>query len=247
MKTQKHQNNLPKLPKNEKTPIYRNYMLGKMKIFKLPTSYLSYLKRKFQFQVSSVSSGKIQVSTQTPMNKGFGKIGKIFCIILTLQTLLYCQNSEFRTDDNIITKENNTTASRAVNPSTGTFIDDGTGALLLPADPIVRPRTMYIRYNIQDDLFSINGGPWFTNPIYTNPGTGDTEPIFAFANPPCGVDFHSGIYKFLRVTPLNVPSGINLTMTIGTPDIIYLQNPNCTYWQNTDIIHFKVTYVPWYK
>lgn len=101
MKTQKPKNKLPNLPKNDKAPIYRNSLLGKMKIFKLPTSYLTYLKRKLQFQVTSVSSGKIQVSTQTPMNKGFGKIGKIFCIILTLQTLLYCQNSEFRTDDNI--------------------------------------------------------------------------------------------------------------------------------------------------
>ena len=245
MKLQLLQNKLPKLPKERISPIYNIFMLGKIIISKLPKSYLSYLNRKNSFKVGLVSKGKYEVSSRMPINKGFGKIGKIFCIILTLQTLLYCQNSEFRTDDNIITKENNTTASRAVNPSTVTFIDDGTGALLLPADPIVRPRTMYIRYNIQDDLFSINGGPWFTNPIYTNPGTGDTEPIFAFANPPCGVDFHSGIYKFLTVTPLNVPSGINLTMTIGTPDIIYLQNPNCTYWQNTDIIHFKVTYVPW--
>jgi hypothetical protein len=94
MKLQLLQNKLPNLPKNDKAPIYRNSLLGKIKIFKLPKSYLSYLKRKIQFQVSSVSSGKIQVSTQTSMNKGFGKIGKIFCIILTLQTLLYCQNSK---------------------------------------------------------------------------------------------------------------------------------------------------------
>ena len=94
MKLQLLQNKLPNLPKNDKAPIYRNFLIGKIINFKLPKSYLSYLKRKIQFQVTSVSSGKIQVSTQTPMNKGFGKIGKIFCIILTLQTLLYCQNSK---------------------------------------------------------------------------------------------------------------------------------------------------------
>ena len=94
MKLQLLQNKLPKLPKERKSPIYNINILGKIIISKLPKSYLSYLKRKIQFQVSSVSSGKIQVSTQTSMNKGFGKIGKIFCIILTLQTLLYCQNSK---------------------------------------------------------------------------------------------------------------------------------------------------------
>ena len=94
MKTQKLQNKLPNLPKENKRPIYRNSLLGKMINSKLPKSYLSYLNRKNSFQVSSVSTGKIKVSTQTSMNKGFGKIGKIFCIILTLQTLLYCQNSK---------------------------------------------------------------------------------------------------------------------------------------------------------
>ena len=100
MKTQKQQNKLTNLPKNDKAPIYRNSLLGKMKIFKLPTSYLSYLKRKLQFQVSSVSSGKIQVSAQTSMNKGFGKIGKIFLLLLTLQISVSCYTAQYTLTDN---------------------------------------------------------------------------------------------------------------------------------------------------
>ena len=94
MKLQLLQNKLPKLPKERKSPIYNINILGKIKNFKLPNSYLSYLNRKNSFKVGLVSTGKNEVSTQTSMNKGFGKIGKIFCIILTLQTLLYCQNSK---------------------------------------------------------------------------------------------------------------------------------------------------------
>ena len=100
MKLQLLQNKLPNLPKNDKAPIYRNSLLGKMKIFKLPTSYLSYLKRKLQFQVSSVSSGKIQVSAQTSMNKGFGKIGKIFLLLLTLQISVSCYTAQYTLTDN---------------------------------------------------------------------------------------------------------------------------------------------------
>lgn len=94
MKLQLLQNKLPKLPKERKSPIYNINILGKIIISKLPKSYLSYLNRKNSFKVGLVSTGKNEVSTQTSMNKGFGKIGKIFCIILTLQTLLYCQNSK---------------------------------------------------------------------------------------------------------------------------------------------------------
>ena len=94
MKLQILQNKLPKLPKERKSPIYNINILGKIIISKLPKSYLSYLNRKNSFKVGLVSTGKNEVSTQTSMNKGFGKIGKIFCIILTLQTLLYCQNSK---------------------------------------------------------------------------------------------------------------------------------------------------------
>lgn len=100
MKLQLLQNKLPNLPKNDKAPIYRNSLLGKIKIFKLPKSYLSYLKRKIQFQVTSVSSGKIQVSTQTSMNKGFGKIGKIFLLLLTLQISVSCYTAQYTLTDN---------------------------------------------------------------------------------------------------------------------------------------------------
>lgn len=78
MKSKKLQIKLPKLPKEKKSPIYRAYLLGKMLIFKLPISYLSYLNQKIKFQVSSVSLGKCRVSSITPINTGFGKIGKIF-------------------------------------------------------------------------------------------------------------------------------------------------------------------------
>lgn len=48
--------------------------LGNMTHFILPNTYLSYL-----FHLGrSVSSGKWQVSTPMPMNKGFGKLGNIF-------------------------------------------------------------------------------------------------------------------------------------------------------------------------
>ena len=92
MKLQLLQNKLPNLPKNDKAPIYRNSLLGKIKIFKLPKSYLSYLKRKIQFQVTSVSSGKIQVSTLAPINKGFGKLGKVFKMFLIFYFLFSCKN-----------------------------------------------------------------------------------------------------------------------------------------------------------
>ena len=94
MKTQLFQNNLPKLPKVKKASINQLYNIGKILNFNLPKSYLSYLDKNFNFLVSWVSKGKYKVSTQTSMYKGFGKLGKIFCIILTLQTLLYCQNSK---------------------------------------------------------------------------------------------------------------------------------------------------------
>ena len=75
MKLQLLQNKLPKLPKERKSPIYNINILGKIIISKLPKSYLSYLNRKNSFKVGLVSTGKNEVSTQTSMNKGFGKIG----------------------------------------------------------------------------------------------------------------------------------------------------------------------------
>ena len=100
MKLQLLQNKLPNLPKNDKAPIYRNFLIGKIINFKLPKSYLSYLNRKNSFQVSLVSTGKIRVSTQTPINKGFGKIGKIFLLLLTLQISVSCYTAQYTLTDN---------------------------------------------------------------------------------------------------------------------------------------------------
>ena len=87
MKLQLLQNKLPNLPKLLKSLIHSIYMLGKIIISKLPKSYLSYLNRKNSFKVRLVSTGKYKVSTQMPINRGFGKIGKIFYFFLTLQVL----------------------------------------------------------------------------------------------------------------------------------------------------------------
>lgn len=100
MKLQLLKNKLPKLPKLLQSPIHNIYMLGKIINSKLPKSYLSYLNRKNSFQVSSVSTGKIRVSTQTPINKGFGKIGKIFLLLLTLQISVSCYTAQYTLTDN---------------------------------------------------------------------------------------------------------------------------------------------------
>lgn len=48
--------------------------LGRLKKIKLPISYLSYLFRLGRL----VSSGKFQVTTQSPIITGFGRLGKFF-------------------------------------------------------------------------------------------------------------------------------------------------------------------------
>lgn len=244
MKLQLLQNKLPKLPKLLKSPIHSNYMLGKIINFKLPKSYLSYLNRKNNFQVGLVSIGKIRVSSQPQMNKGFGKIGKIFYIFLTLQILFSCQNStDLETNETVEKEKLSKSQSKILAPSLS--IDDGTG-ILNPVTPItiVKSKKAYIRYNIQDDEFSINSGPWYQNPYATHDC--DQDFICAINYSPCNPVFHSGTVKFLSVQPVSVPTGVNLTYSIGsTPDVINFSNPNCTYFNYTDIMHFNVTYQPW--
>ena len=92
MKSQNNKIILPKLPNTYKKLIINKLYLGKLIIFKLPISYLSYLKYKIMFQVTSVSSGKIQVSTLAPINKGFGKLGKVFKMFLIFYFLFSCKN-----------------------------------------------------------------------------------------------------------------------------------------------------------
>lgn len=74
LKNQNKQKKLPKLPKKNKSLIIRCLKLGRLKNIKLPISYLSYLN----YLGRLVSSGKWQVSTPMPMNRAFGRLGKIF-------------------------------------------------------------------------------------------------------------------------------------------------------------------------
>lgn len=74
LKNQNKQKKLPKLPKKNKSLIIRCLKLGRFNNIKLPISYLSYLFRLGRL----VSSGKMQVSTPMPMNRAFGRLGKIF-------------------------------------------------------------------------------------------------------------------------------------------------------------------------
>lgn len=92
MKLQLLQNKLPKLPKERKSPIYNINILGKIIISKLPKSYLSYLNRKNSFKVGLVSTGKNEVSTLATINKGFGKLGKVFKMFLIFYFLFSCKN-----------------------------------------------------------------------------------------------------------------------------------------------------------
>ncbi len=241
MKLRLLQNKLPKLPKLFKSPIHNIYMLGKIINSKLPKSYLSYLNRKNSFQVSSVSTGKIKVSTQTPINKGFGKIGKIFYIFLTLQILFSCQNSTvLELEETPKSEKVNAKASRVA--LTNTIVDSFGNPLLITL-PIRSNNQYYIRYNLQDDTFSINGGAWFTNPYQYSDC--DTEFIFAIPKQNCDIEFHSGTHKLSNPTAMQVPSGISVFYQNLTAETILFTNPGCTYFVNTDIVHFTVNFVPY--
>lgn len=236
MKLQLFQIKLPKLPKVEKAPINQLYIIGKILNFKLPKSYLSYLDKNFTFLVSWVSKGKYKVGTQTPINKGFGKLGKVFCTFLTLQILFSCQNSE-EIEPISVQKvtQNNSDNSRLLG---------GTTPLDIPLDfPILQPSTFYIRYNRQDDEFSINGGPWFLNPYAYEDC--DQQLICAIQKSNCQIEFHSGLYKMSNPIPLQVPLGINVYYYNLVAETIVFNNPSCTYFTSTDIVHFNVTFVPY--
>ncbi len=88
LKSQKVNFKLPKLPKISNNLIINNLYLGKLINFKLPKLTLSYLKQKKQNQVGLVRLGKDKVSNQTPINKGIGKIGKIFNTFLFRKKIL---------------------------------------------------------------------------------------------------------------------------------------------------------------
>ena len=242
MKLQLLQNKLPKLPKERKSPIYNINILGKIIISKLPKSYLSYLNRKNSFKVGLVSTGKNEVSTIMPINKGFGKIGKIFYIFLTLQILFSCQNSEDLESVQVQNVEKNNNSASRIRPTLS--IDDGSTPIDFPLPlPPKKNFTYYIRYNTQDDLFSINGGQWFTNPYQYEDC--DQQLICAIQRNNCQIEFHSGLYKMSNPIPLQVPTGINVYYYNLTAETIVFNNPGCTYFTGTDIVHFNVTFVPY--
>lgn len=142
---------LPILPNAYNHHNFRIFRIGKIKKLNLPSSYLSYLK----YLGRLVSSGKNKVSPITSINKGFGKIGKVFRkkqfkqkFILPLITLsfLSCHNTDNRDTATLDNKE----AFAYINP-------------VVPTNPIYTALDLQLYYDAEDNIWQINNGEYHSN------------------------------------------------------------------------------------
>lgn len=137
---------LPILPKKDNTLISNTYTLGNNENTILPNTYLSYLSHSGRL----VSSGKLQVTTQSPIITGFGRLGNFFSqklfkykILLPLIALSFisCNTDRDLHSTEELVKINSVASSKSIQSAFN----------------------LQLYYDAEDNIWQINNGEYHEN------------------------------------------------------------------------------------
>lgn len=91
-------------------------------------------------------------------------------------------------------------------------------------------------YDTQDHLWKIDNNQWINNENPTSNFQCTSTEICVKSLSDCKYQFNSNTYEFIEVTPLNFQNQPQINISPNNFIII----PNCNYFNDTDILSFKI-------